>query len=84
MTEVDDIDGMNALTSSLQLLHLVLFTVVRNSFEMSTEEFQCFKMVIWQLVDLRGAERQGGVTAIQCLHLLAAYEVFTHQPFQLL
>lgn len=33
--------------------HLVLFTVVGNSLEMSTEEFQRFEVMIRQLVDLR-------------------------------
>lgn len=77
------VNGINASSCSLQR-HLVLFTVVRNPFEMSTKEFECFEMVIGQLVDLRGTERQDTVTVIPCLHLLAAYQVFTHQPFQLL
>lgn len=77
------VNGVNASSSSVRR-HLVFFTVVRDPFEMSTEEFQRFEMVIGQLVHLRGTERQDRVAVIHCCHLLAAYKGDTHQPFQLL
>lgn len=56
-------NGIDAPSSSRRRQrHLILFTVVRDPFEMSTEEFQCFEMVIGQLVDLRGMQRQDRVT----------------------